>query len=151
MARCTILRDLLASSTMAPVGRDGDLYFPGGKSSNSDWSSSFWQRVPRSYVLHPLTCPSFARDSLRCAQCIVLARSLLRRPLFHFTRILNSKISLALRCLLSFSLSLSLSHSLTLSLFLSFSRYEVCLDVVVSIVRYSFQSNAFAVLSRSVE
>lgn len=134
--------------TVVSIYREVNLRMAIGQRPNS-----FWQRVPRSCVLHPLGCPSFVRGiGLRSARCIVLARSLLRRPLFHFTRILNSKISLSLRCppFLSFLSSFSFSSQET-HIHTETQMHEVRLDIIVPIVRRSFQSNAFAVSSRSVE
>lgn len=105
----------------APVGRDGDLYLLGGISSNGDWSviEFFLAACPK--IIRSPSSPSSlirARQTLMCAMYCTRARSLLRCPLFHFTRILNSKISLSLRCLFFFSLSF---FYIFLSLFFSVS------------------------------
>lgn len=87
----------------------------------------FWLRVPRSCVLHRLACPSFARGNLRCAQCIVLVRSLLCCPLFHFTR---RSLTLKLAYPSATSFSFSLFFALYLSLLLK--RHTRCALALLS-------------------
>lgn len=139
------LRGLLTSSTMAPVGRDGDLYLPGGKSSNGDWSA---------IGLFLAACPKIMRSlssrlSLVRARPVVGVRDVLHSRVRSFA-VLSSQGSLPLK--LAYPSAASFSLFLLLFLFLSSrATRELRSDVVVPVARRSFQSNAFAVSSRSVE